>query len=331
MSEINGATGIGCKAHPILYTRRGTMQPRESGLATENLRGIGFMVAAVGAFSVMDALIKWLSSTFPVMQILLFRTAFALVPIVLLISRLGGLSALRTQNFVDHLGRSLFTTLALIGFIYAFGRMPLADVVAIGFSAPLFITALSLPMLGERVDTRRWVAVLVGFIGVITMVRPGAGVFGQVALVALAATVCYALGIISIRLLNRTETTAALVVYVNVNSLLAALLAVPFGFVWPTWIEAAELIAVGLIGGLAQLLLTIAYQLAPAAVVAPFDYTAMLYVIWFGYIFFGDLPDKPLIVGAAIVIGSGLYILHREARHAWSESDDQTSIGQSKC
>jgi len=304
------------------------MQPTGSGsVAAENLRGICFMVAAVGAFSVMDALIKWLSPTFPVMQILLFRAAFALVPIVLLISRLGGLSALRTQNYAGHLGRSLLTTLALIGFIYAFGQMPLADVVAIGFSAPLFITALSLPMLGERVGTRRWAAVLAGFIGVIIMVRPGAGVFDQVALVALAATVCYALGIISIRLLNRTETTAALAFYVNVNSLLAALLAVPFGFVWPTWMQAAELIAVGLIGGLAQLLLTIAYRLAPVAVVAPFDYTAMLYVVLFGYIFFGDLPDKSLIMGAVIVIGSGLYILHQEARCAWSEHNDQTSIG----
>jgi drug/metabolite transporter (DMT)-like permease len=330
MSEINGATFDPAPQSPDQTVRRGRkMQAKESGsAAAENRRGIFLMIAAVGAFSVMDTLIKWLSPTFPVMQILLFRTAFALVPIVLLISRLGGFRALKTRNYFGHLGRSLFSTMALIGFIYAFGQMPLADVVAIGFSAPLFITALSLPILGEHVGPRRWAAVWVGFLGVIVMVRPGAGVLDAVALVALAATVCYALGVISIRLLNRTETTAALAFYVNLNSLLTALIAVPFGFVWPTWMQTAQLIAVGLIGGLAQLLLTSAYRLAPVAVVAPFDYTAMLYVIGFGYLFFGDLPDRSLLVGALIVIAGGLYILHREARLGWLESpDDQTSIG----
>jgi drug/metabolite transporter (DMT)-like permease len=254
-------------------------------MAATNLRGIGFMVAAVGAISVMDALIKWLSPTFPVMQILLFRTLFALVPIVVLSSKLGGFGAFKTRNYVGHLWRSIFTTMALIGFIYAFGKMPLADVVAIGFSAPLFITALSTPMLGEHVAPRRWAAVSAGFLGVIVMVRPGAGVFDWVAVIALAATVCYALSIVFIRVLNRTETTAALVFYVNLNSLMVALVAVPFGFVWPTGFQVGQLVAVGLIGGIAQILLTIAYRLAPVAVVAPFDYTAMLYVIWFGYIF----------------------------------------------
>ena len=278
--------------------------------------GILCMLLGVFCFAAMDGLVKWLAPRFPVMQIVFCRSFFAFLPIGLLVAREGGLAALRTRHPAGHAMRALVGTGSLVCFIYAFGHMPLADAVGIGFSAPLFITALSVPLLGESVGIRRWSAVLAGFVGVLVMVRPGSGVFEAAALVALAGTLFYALAMIFIRRLGRTEGTAAIAFYYTLTATIVSAAFLPFQWVTPSPAEAALLGIVGLIGGCAQLLVTAAFRGAPVAVVAPFDYTAMLYVSIIGYVVWGDVPDGALFAGAGIVIASGLYILHRETRRA---------------
>jgi drug/metabolite transporter (DMT)-like permease len=278
------------------------------------LNGILFMLAGSLCFAFMDTLVKWLSPRFSVMQIMFFRSFFALLPVLLQIAREGGLATLRTRRLHDHMARSLSGFFSLMGFVYAFGRMPLADVVAIGFSAPIFITALSVPLLGESVGIRRWSAVIVGFVGVLVMVRPGSGVFGQLALIVLGATMLYALNMIFIRRLGRTESTGAITFYYTATCSLLSAASLPFVWVTPSLTDGALLVVVGLIGGVGQLLVTAAFRNGPAAVIAPFDYASILYVTLLGYAIWGDLPDRILIVGAAIVVASGLYIVHREGR-----------------
>jgi drug/metabolite transporter (DMT)-like permease len=278
------------------------------------LRGIACMLVATACFATMDSLVKWVAPRIPVMQIVFFRSLFAFIPIALLIARDGGIATLRTRRLGDHAKRSLCGVVSLACFIYAFGHMPLADAVAIGFSAPLFITALSVPLLGESVGIRRWSAVLVGFVGVIVMVRPGGGVFDVAAVVALVATMLYALAMIFIRSLGRSESTGAIAFYYTLLSTLAGAAFLPFQWVAPTPVDALLLVAIGLVGGCGQLLITSAFRNAPAAVIAPFDYISMLYVSLIGYAVWGDVPDRFLLAGAAIVIASGLYILNRETR-----------------
>ncbi len=280
------------------------------------LRGIAYIVAAMAVLSTMDTLIKWLAAHFPIMQIYLFRALFALVPILFWVARSGTFVALRTDRFLAHVWRSAFGIVALVSFIYALRHMPLTDAVAIGFSAPLMITAFSSPLLGERVGGRRWAAVGFGFIGVIVMIRPGSSLFHPVALIALISALSYALGIIAIRRMIRTESTPAMAFYFSLNGAAVGLASIPFGWVWPSGPQLLALLSVGLLGGIGQLLLTAAYRLAPAAVIAPFDYTAMLYVTILGYVVFGELPDAALIIGAAIVVASGLILVRGESRKA---------------
>jgi drug/metabolite transporter (DMT)-like permease len=293
-----------------------TAAPAHAAAGRAVLRGIVCVLVATACFAIMDSLVKWVAPRIPVMQIVFFRSLFAFVPITLLVLRDGGIVTLRTRRLGGHARRSLCGVVSLAGFIYAFGHMPLADAVGIGFSAPLFITALSVPLLGERVGIRRWSAVLVGFVGVIVMVRPGSGVFDAAAIVALGATMLYALAMIFIRSLGRSESTGAIAFYYTLLCTVIGAAFLPFQWVTPEPVDAALLVAIGLIGGCGQLLITSSYRNAPAAVIAPFDYVSMLYVSVIGYVVWGDVPDGALLIGAVIVVASGLYILHRETRRA---------------
>ncbi|WP_374448855.1 DMT family transporter [Stella sp.] len=278
-------------------------------------RGILLMLIAVACFVVMDALIKWLSATFPTMQVVFFRSLFALVPIAAMVAHQGGIERLKTKRPGMHALRCAVGLGSMICFFHAFRVMPLADVIAIGFAAPLFVTALSVPLLGEKVGIRRWTAVVVGFVGVLVMVRPGLDLFEVGAGIALLGTVAYSLAMILMRDLGKTDTTTAITFYFTMSATIVAGLAMPFVWVEPRDLSDWLLLAlVGLIGGVAQLLMTQAFRITPVAVIAPFDYTAMLWGSILGYAVWGEVPDAPLWVGAAIVAGSGLYIVHRETR-----------------
>jgi drug/metabolite transporter (DMT)-like permease len=277
------------------------------------LRGILLMLGAVAVFSTMDALIKHLAAGYAPLQIIFFRNLFAFLPLLPVLARGEGLALLRTRRPGSHLGRAMLGFGAMICFFTAFALMPLADVIAISLSAPIFITAFSVPLLGERVGPRRWAAVLVGFVGVLVMVRPGGSVIADAAaLLPLAGAVLYALAMIATRKLGATERAPTTVFYFTLACTALSGLAQPFVWITPGLAGFALLVCVGLLGGCAQLLMTQALRVAPAAVVAPFDYSALVFSIGYGFLFWAEVPDWMLLAGAAIVVASGLYILRRE-------------------
>ena len=276
-------------------------------------RVILLMVTSVAFFAAMDALVKDLGTRHPTMQVMFFRSLFAFVPIMLLILHSGSLKALRMHSATGHLLRSLVGVGAMFCFFYAYSRMPLADVVAISFAAPVFVVALSVPLLGERVGPRRWAAVLVGFVGVMIMLQPGPGLLKSIALVPLLGTVFFALAMIVLRKLGRTETSASVAFTFTLSCTLVSGFALPFVWVTPGLVDLAALIAVGLLGGVGQILMTTAFKHGDVAVVAPFEYTAMIWATLLGFVFWDEIPGLNIWLGVAVVMASGLFILFREA------------------
>jgi len=279
-------------------------------------RGIINILLAMALFTAQDAIAKYLAEAgVSIWQLMFCRAFFAFLPILPLIHARHGWAALRTHRPRDHLARALVAMAALLCFFYGVRVIPLADAYALSFTAPLFMTALSVPLLGERVGWHRWSAVAVGFVGVVVMIRPGAGVFEPAALVVLAGALLYALGIILVRGLSATEASLTIVFYFSLFGSLVSALALPVAGTWPAdWRAGALMAALGVVGGLAQLCLTRAYALAPVAVIAPFDYTAMIWAVLVGLTVFGDVPQLPVVAGAALVIAGGIYIIHRETR-----------------
>jgi drug/metabolite transporter (DMT)-like permease len=279
--------------------------------------GIGYILMAVSLFGIMDALVKWLAASYPTVQIMFFRSLCAFPPILVMVLHSAGslpnaVQLLKTRRPFGHGLRSLCGCSAMLLFFYSYQFLPLAEVTAIAFAAPIFIACLSVWLLQERVGLHRWSAIVVGFVGMLVIIRPGAGTMETAALIVVGATALYSLSIIQIRRLSRSEPAGTIAFWFSGFCAVLTGLALPFFWVTPSWSDLLLLVATGLIGGLAQLFMTRAYGLAPAAVVAPFDYTHLLWSVGIGWYVWGDFPDVQTWIGCAIVIASGLYILYRE-------------------
>jgi len=277
--------------------------------------GIASMLAGMAAVSVMDALAKWLAAGYPISELVFFRSLFAL-PLVFFIlwQQRGGVAALTPRWRLGHALRASLSLGALFAFFTGLRYLPLAEAISIAFAAPLFVTALSVPILGERVGPRRWAAVVAGFLGVLIMTRPGAEAFRPEALYILAAALCYALSMLVTRRLARSETTPAVMLSGICVALAVSVLALPFGWRTPVGADFWLFVLLGVVGGIGMYFMTQAYRYAPAAVIAPFDYTALLWGTLIGWLVWQELPGTNVWFGAAIVIASGLYIVHRETR-----------------
>ena len=275
--------------------------------------GIAYMLVAVGLFAIMDAMVKWLGQTYPTAQLVFFRAAFAFIPIAFVVAGTGLRQSLRISNAWGHVFRCLVGMASLGAYFYCFPRMPLADMIAITFAAPIFVTALSMPMLGERVGPRRWSAILVGFVGVLVIVQPGASGFEPIALIALLGTLFYSLAAIAVRKLSRTDSSVSIVISFTLCCTVVSAVFLPFQWVTPSLTDLFWLIGVGLIGGLAQIAMTNAFRYAEVSLVVPFEYSAMLWAALLGFFFWGEIPGNHVWLGVAIVTASGLYILYREA------------------
>jgi drug/metabolite transporter (DMT)-like permease len=278
------------------------------------LAGILFMLMAVALFSVMDTLAKALTTAFPVAQILLFRAAASLLVLLPLAWAFGGPALVRQVRGAERklLVAGLLGAAALSCFLMAWRTLPLVEVGAVLFAAPVIVTALSVPLLREPVGLHRWSAVIVGFIGVMVVLRPGGAVFVPEALWAVLGGLCYALWMISLRTAGKAVSPNLVAV---TNALIMLALALPLTlWVWtpPSLPQATALVGLGIVGGLAQFCLVRAFSLAPAALVAPFDYSYILYATILGYFVFGDFPAPSTWIGAGLLTASGLYIIHRE-------------------
>jgi drug/metabolite transporter (DMT)-like permease len=275
-------------------------------------RGFLYMILSVAVFSVVNALVKYQEAVYPVSEVVFFRSIFALLFSCILVQRAGGFSILRTQRIAEHVGRGTLQFISMVCVFIAYHLMPLADAVAITFSSPLFLTVLSIPLLGEKVGRHRWAAVIVGFVGILIMVQPGPGTFSIGAILALANSALGASVTIALRRMSLTERPATLVTYQAIVAVGLSVLILPFGWVNPTWQGGIGLASIGLISGLGQILWTQAFRLVPAAILAPFSYTSMIWSIGLGFMIWGDMPTTVLIGGACVVAMSGLYILYRE-------------------
>lgn len=278
-----------------------------------NLRGIVAMCAAVGLLSLMDACLKLIAPHYPPLQVAALR-GIASWPLVLgwvLLS--GGLSTLRTARWPLHLMRGALAIFMLSAFAYALRHLPLADAYAIFFVAPLLITALSVPFLGERVEARRWIAIAVGLAGVAIVLRPsGSSVLTLGGIATLAAAAAYALSAITVRVLGRSDSTQSMVFW------LTSLLALGAGaLAAPAWVTVRPqdypvIAGVAVTGALGQYAITEAFKRAQASVIAPFEYTALAWGLGLDWLLWQTSPSLRMLAGAAVIIASGVYLIHRE-------------------
>ncbi|SPF79139.1 Riboflavin transporter [Aliiroseovarius pelagivivens] len=278
------------------------------------LRGLGFAFAAFGLFATHDAVIKLLGAQFAVFQIIFFAMLFAFVPMAVMM-----LADRQVDNFRPHhpwliLTRSATSVIAMSAAFYAFTVLPLAEVYALLFATPLLITAMSAWLLGEPVRGQRWAAVVVGLIGVLIVLRPGVTVitFGHVC--GLIAAFCSALGSIIMRKIGGEERTAVMILYPMLSSILSMGVILPFVYVPMQIVDLGLSASVGVMSVFAQMMIIAAYRAAPAAVVAPTQYSQILWATAFGALFFNELPDMWVGVGAAVIIASGVFIVWRESR-----------------
>lgn len=276
------------------------------------LHGIYFKMSSLVLFCTMDAMVKALGGTYGSFQLMLFRSGIALVPVAVLIWHAGGLKIVRANRPWLQAARAVIGFGSLLGFFYVFPRMPLVDAYAISFAAPLFMVALSVPLLREPVGWRRWSAVAIGFVGVLIMLDPWGMEIHPISLILLAATFCYALSTILVRLLSRHDHDIVTLFWFALAASAVSLVGAIPEWRWPSPMDWVWLTVLGLLGGVAQILITRAWRLAPAAVLAPFDYTSIVLAVLFGYLWFQEEPSWTVWYGLPLVIGSGLYILHRE-------------------
>ena len=278
-----------------------------------SLHAIALMLAAVGLFALMDASLKRLSQSYPAFELVVLR-CFASLPFLLVYTAWrGNWSVLRPRNVPLHLARGVLAFTMLATFIYAVTRLSLADTYAVFLCGPLLMTALSVPLLGERVTASRWCAVAVGLAGVLVMLRPtGTGLGSLAGLAAAVSALCYALSGITIRVLGRSDSNGAMVLSFLVIAGLAALAGA-----LPDWRPLAGadfgwIALIGVTGAAAQQLLTDAFRRAAPAVVGPFEYTAMLWAFGLDWLLWQHLPTATVLVGSAIVVASGLYVIWDE-------------------
>lgn len=277
------------------------------------LRGIGFMLVAVACFAGMDAVLKVLSARYPPLQVGALRGAASLPFVLATVAAMGRWRELRVVRWDLHLGRGMLALIMLWGFVTAVSVLSLADAYAIFFIAPLVVTAVAVPILKERVDWRQWAAIGVGLSGVLWMLQPGGSAISLMgALGALASAVAYAFASVSVRVMTRTETTVSLVFWFLVLlTVFAGILALP------DWVPMDDgdwpwLALLGMFGALGQHFITEAFRNAPASVVAPFEYTAMLWAVGIDWVFWQAWPANRIWFGAALVIACGLYLIWRE-------------------
>lgn len=301
-----------------------TALPPEPFPDANPLTGIVLKILAALAFTVMSAGIKWLGSGYPVGEIVFFRSAFALVPLIAWLSWNGRLlRSVATSNLGGHIVRGLIGSCGMFAGFAALSYLPLTDAVAIGYAAPLITVVLAALFLRETVRVYRWSAVAAGFVGVLIMLSPhlelgslanpspGASIGAAFGLLGAS---CAAAATIQVRRLTATERTGAIVLYFSLLTTFFGLVTLAFGWTVPDSTDLAVLIGLGIMGGIGQILQTQSYRYADASLVAPFDYTTMIWAILLGWVLFGQLPGPAVIGGGTIVAAAGLFVIWREHR-----------------
>ncbi len=291
-------------------------------------KGIVLKLVSAVLFAVMSALIRYLGARYPIGEVVFYRSAFAIVPIVVLYAWRGELAAtVRTERPFGQASRGALSIVGMFCNFGALARLPLIEANAISFTSPLISVAFAALFLKERVRIYRWSAVTVGFLGVLVVLAPhfsGDEMAVIMASTASVAGVVYALlgsitnagTMIQTRKLTQSETTSSIVFYFSLICAIAGLVTWPFGWIAPTGPEFLVLACIGFLGGMGHILLTESYRYAAASVVAPFDYTSMIWALLLGYAMFGETPTVMIVIGSTIIAAAGLFVIWRERQLA---------------
>jgi drug/metabolite transporter (DMT)-like permease len=276
------------------------------------LRGIVLMLAALAFFSCSDAASKLMTATLPAVEVAWLR--FCVFTLLMLGTAVGTRQAhaLRSKRPILQTLRGLGVLGSSIFFIMGLAFLPMAEATAIAFISPMIVTALSIPFLGEVVGWRRWSAVMVGLLGVLIVVRPGAGAFDPAAILPILSAASWAVALVVTRKMSGSDGPLVSLTYAAVVGLLVTSALVPFTWVMPGWREVGLGLVTGVASTVAQWLVVLAFQQARASVLAPFSYSQLVWSGLLGYVIFGNVPDEWTLVGASVIIASGLYTAHRE-------------------
>jgi drug/metabolite transporter (DMT)-like permease len=298
---------------------------------SSNIRGAVSLLLAMLIFSLQDVAVKWIGGDYPVLEIVLFRSLIAL-PCTFLFLRYEGKRGIPStgQSRLEYI-RGVFLFLSFTTYMMGLAALPLADIAAIRNSAPLLITLLSVMWLGEKVGPRRWIALFIGFMGVLLIVKPGATTFNLGSLFALFATLFYAINVMLTRKLQRTDSSATMAYYSSLVYLVLAFVMAPLAvfvgeipdahpsiaflfhsWAMPTLLDWVIMAGLGLVWTGGMYFVARAYSLAQASVVAPFEYSPLLFNVMWGLVLWREVPTLTTLVGAALTLSSGLYILYRE-------------------
>lgn len=287
--------------------------------SNNTIRGISILVFATLFLATQDAITKHLTQSMSVFQIVCIRFFIFSVFALVFAARRGGIIArFRSANPALQIFRSLLIAAEIAVFATALRHLGLAEMNALVACFPLFITALSVPMLGESVGWRRWLAVFVGFIGTLIIIRPGSGVFDPYALIALTAALMFAVYNILTRKVSRSDSLETSMLYFGIVGFVASLGAMPFVWKHPTTEESGWLIVISFTAIIGHICLMKALELVPATILQPFNYFVLVWAILIGYVVYGEVLDPVALSGAAVVVGSGVFIARREYRLARS-------------
>ena len=297
---------------PIPWPEKKSAAPSAPARADRPFKGIALMLASTIFLGTSDVTAKYLSATLPSIEIAWIR--FLVFAMIMTPAMMPGspLYALQTNRLGLHLTRGAALLGSSLFFISGLRFLPIAEASATGFVAPLFVTALSIIFLGEKVGLRRWIATAVGLIGVLIILRPGTGAFHPAAFFPLVSALAWACTLIMTRMMSGTERAITTMTYSSIAGLLILSALVPFVWVTPTWHDIAFGILIGVASTAGQWIVVLAFRYADASVLAPFSYTQLLWVSVLGFLVFGEVPDAYTITGAAFIVASGLYTAHRE-------------------
>jgi len=292
-----------------------------SPAGSNTIRGIGSMIAGGAALTMSDAATKWLAASLPIGEILFVRALVVAIAISLIVWRSGSFAGLRIGRYRNIGARSILAVCSTFLIVTSLARLPLNEVIAILFVGPLFIAVLAGPLLGERVSVHRWFAVLIGFTGMLIMVRPGTAGFQFAALLPVVAALIAATRDIVTRRISTAETSIAILFYSMIALTLAGLATAPFGWKPMDGSDLALTALAGLLFGLGHYFIIEGYRYAEASVVAPYRYANLIWAVLLGFVLWGEIPSVWVLVGTPLVVGSGLYILlHERSRRRLATS-----------
>jgi len=290
-----------------------TVQPAR---ADDPLRGILLMIASMAVFSAMDCTSKFLAASHHPIMVTWGRQLIQILLLAPLIAWTGPAKCLRSAVPGQQILRGMLLFASTVCFVSGLARLPLAEASAIGFVAPMFTTALSIPLLGEHVGVRRWAAILVGFVGVLIVIRPGTAAFDSAALFPIASAIFWAMALIVTRRMSLRDSPLTTLIFASIVGLLAASIPLPWYWSMPDPAALGLMAAMGALSLFGHYLLVNAFQRGLVSILAPFSYSQMVWATLFGYLAFDSLPDGWTWIGAAVIILSGVYVWHRErVRH----------------